>query len=66
MSWKFDVGRVGKGPDHAEQEVGDGQALTLHLEVLHHILLPGLRSAGVEDDNTTQYHPSLKVMFSLN
>ena len=33
--------------------------LALHLQVLHHILLPGLRRARVEDDHTAQQHPRL-------
>ena len=65
LAGELDVGRVGECPDHAEQEVGDGQALALHLEILHHILLPGLRCARVEDDNTTQYHSSLNLLFYI-
>ena len=45
LAWELDVGWVSECPDHAEQEVSDGQTLALHLEILHHILLPSLRCA---------------------
>ena len=59
LAGELDVGRVAEAPDHDEEEVGDGEALALDLQVLHHVLLPGLRRARVEDNNKTQEQPGL-------
>ena len=59
LARELDVGRVGKAPDHDEEEVGDGEALALHLQVLHHVLLPGLGGARVENNNKAEEQPGL-------
>ena len=59
LARELDVGRVGEAPDHDEEEVSDGESLALDLQVLHHVLLPGLRRARVEDNNKTEKQPGL-------
>ena len=38
--FELDVGGVGKEPDHDKEEVGDGEALALHLQVEKRQLVP--------------------------